>query len=116
MKPELCPGGFEKCSMWEYKGGIKCGYALCKYWAGMRSEADFKSFYGQPPLNRMPPWAECKITSHEDKPTATKCPTCGRAYRKKRKAVSSGPTPLEEYIDKKKKEEEGRPYDDDLPW
>lgn len=140
---KLCPGGFEACSLWDYKDGYKCAYALCKYWAGLssyevenqriasgqslanfqeqreaaflKSEDDFKIFYGEPSL-AMKPWSESKLASYEDKLTANKCPTCGRRYRKKKKAAPSGPTPLEEYIEEQKRKEDGRPYDDDLPW
>lgn len=111
---EPCPGGFETCSLWDYKDGYKCGYARCKYWAGLPG-AESECLRPVKQTNMLP-WAESKIASHEDKPTATKCPTCGRAYRKKKKAATSGPTPLEAYIDEQKKKEEGRPYDDDLPF
>lgn len=100
----LCPGGFDTCSMWDYKHGYKCSYALCKYWDGLRA----------PPSLEMKPWADSKVTP--EKPAANKCPTCRRAYRKKKKAAASGPTPLEAYIEEQKKKESGRPFDDELPW
>lgn len=117
MANELCPGGFEACSLWDYKNGYKCAYARCKYWAGLRSEADAKAFFGEPQRRKANdlPWAESKVPS-EDKPTAAKCPTCGRRHRKKKKAATNGPTPLEAYIEEQKKKESGRPFDDDLPW
>lgn len=105
-KAKLCPGGFEKCSMFHGEPGhLKCAYARCIHWSGlpMGYRSNGTPFY---PEQAQPPAP----------PVANKCPTCGRGYRKKKKASNSGPTPLEAYIDEQKKKEEGRPYDDDLPW